>query len=164
MLQTELMCRNAPPPCSSMCGIAAFEIRKGPVAFTARVRCHASSECSWTGTQPSSSPIPAQLTTRSIPPIAAAASPTIRSTSAGSETSPIASRALPPRLAIPAQTAAVRSGSRPHTVTSAPSSAKAEAIPSPIPLEAPVTTARLLANLLKKTTSIALEPALPRLL
>ena len=65
----------------------------------------------------------------------------------------MASWAVPPAAAIRAHTSSVRVRSRPHTVTWARSAANAVAMPSPIPLEAPVTTARFVASLLNYTTS-----------
>src|SRR3954454_9894430 len=138
-----------PPPASSRCGMANFETRNGPRRLTRRISSNVSTSHSCTGTHVAVS-MPALLTSVSSPPSAATApSTTVRAPST-SDTSPTAATAVPPAATISSTVRCVRSGSRPPTATAAPSRAKRVATSRPIPLDAPVTSARFPSSLIRR--------------
>ena len=140
--QTELMWTIAPPPAFSRCGIAYLATRNGPRRLVRISRSNSSTGQSATGFHSVAS-MPALLMTASSPPIAAAAASTTACALSGSETSPTTATAVPPAAVIRSTVSFVRASSRPPQATAAPSAANRTATSRPIPLEAPVTSARL---------------------
>src|ERR1700722_13038070 len=126
----------------SMCGIAAWATRNGPRTLVARMRSNSATSHSATSDHSEAS-VPALEISRSRPPIASTAPATTSSAPSGLDTSPSASNASPLPVRICSTVFPVRSASRPPQATLAPSAAKRRATSRPMPLDAPVTSARL---------------------
>ena len=90
--------------------------------------------------------MPALLTSTSTPPSCSAAPSATACAPSTVETSASRPTAVPPALRISSTVRCTRSGSRPQAATAAPSAAKRLAIARPMPLDAPVTIARLPAR------------------
>src|SRR6476661_6871291 len=132
-----------PPPCSSISGTIARAVRKHPVAFvssTSRKPFGDTSQKGWGSDRKRGLtvriPMPALLTSRSMPPRRSHTSSTPAATARSSRTSRARPRTAGPR---PAAADAARSASRLVIATRAPASTRAFAIARPRPLVAPVT-------------------------
>src|SRR5215217_6545453 len=133
--ETLTMC--PPPP---MWGRAAWMQLSGPTALTSNT-CRTSSAL--TSEIVPESPNPALLTSTSNDPNSPTALQTIASTELLSETSVSTARAVPPEVEISRCRASSLSTAREASTTDAPHAASSLAVASPMPLEAPVTTATL---------------------
>jgi hypothetical protein len=85
--------------------------------------------------------MPALLTRMSIPPKAATVSRAMRSASSGLATSPVTRAAVPPAFSIRRTVSSSSARRRPDTMTRAPSRANSSAVPRPMPVPPPVTSA-----------------------
>src|SRR5205823_9300565 len=124
-----------PSPERSRAGRNARVTRAVPRTFSSYIRRHASRSASATGSRPNAPP--ALFTSRRTSGSLA----TNASTEAGSVTSRATARATPPSAPMAAATRSRRSIRRAPATTSNPCRARARAVASPMPLEAPVTTA-----------------------
>src|SRR5829696_10258255 len=127
-------------PPSLMCGRAAWMQFSGPTVLTSNT-CRTSSVR--TSAIIPESPRPALLTSTSRDPNSSTVRPTIASTESLSETSVSTSRATPPEAEIPRRKASSLLAALEASTTEAPRAASSLAVASPMPLEAPVTTATL---------------------
>src|ERR1700733_14464934 len=125
----------------SMCGIAARASRNGPRRFVARIWSNSSTSQSATSCHSVAS-MPALDTSASSPPSDSTDDATTASAPSAMETSPNAANASPPTARIISTVSSVRSRSRPAQTTRAPSAANRCATERPMPLDAPVTSAR----------------------
>src|ERR687898_851994 len=127
-------------PPSPMCGNAAWTQFSGPTVLTSNT-CLTSSGL--TSDILPESPNPALLTSTSSAPNFPTALQTMASTELLSETSVSTARAAPPEARISRRKPSSRSTALDASTTEAPRAASSLAVASPMPLEAPVTTATL---------------------
>src|SRR3712207_1326145 len=123
-----------------MCGSAAWTQFSGPIVLISKT-CRKSSRRS-SATRPES-PSPALLTRMSRVPNASTLSPTNASTEPLFETLVFTASTLSPEAEISLSRASSFSAARAASTTTAPRDANSRAVASPIPPEAPVTTATL---------------------
>src|SRR5215203_3191951 len=127
-------------PPSPMCGRAAWRQFSGPTVLTSNT-CLTSSAL--TSEILPDSPNPALFTSTSSDPNSPTALQTMASTELLSETSVSTTRAVPPEAEISRRRPPSLSTALEASTTEAPRAASSLAVASPMPLEAPVTTATL---------------------
>src|SRR3954471_22312484 len=138
-------------------GARAWASRKGARRLTAWTR----SQCSTLHSRMlSTTAMPALLTRMSIPPQASTAAPAAARGPAMVAMSAVITRQRRPHASTPALASASPAASRATTATSAPASANTRQISRPMPLEAPVTSARLPVSEKRSTNDPAIWPPL----
>src|SRR5262245_32116311 len=138
--------------------------RNGPIRFTRRTVCQSAALCSKNGVRPP--PMPAFANTTSSPPSSRTQVVTSSFTVPSSAASALRARQRPPAFSISARVSSTPSA-RSTASTWAPSLANRIALARPMPLAAPVTSARfpksLIANLLESVPARAVHEIAQRL-
>jgi hypothetical protein len=132
-----------PSPRATMCFAAVRSVKNAPSRFTLMTRRHSSVVISMKEFTPRRPATPAFTKQESTRPCAASVSANARSTAVSSDTSHRSAVARPPSFCRRSSAARFLSSLVPQMATAAPDCASASAIPRPIPLLPPVTSATL---------------------